>query len=157
MQFRDEHYSKVYSRTVKMLLIDDDPFLLEIMRRVIIPGRRVEQARTCTEGLERLRKEQFDVVLLDLNMVVTSGMECLIKIREEFPYLPVIMITGIMDEGLADKAADLGADDFLLKEQLKYLISHVVWSAMKRRQAKLRIEREKAVTLAELERLRGDG
>ena len=71
---------------------------------------------TCVEeAMDTLRIASFDLALVDIGLPGKSGLELLSDIREEFPYLPVIVITGNPTLKAARKAIQLGARDFFQK------------------------------------------
>ena len=68
------------------------------------------------EGLEILKKEAFDVVLLDIKLKGMNGLETLQEIRKTHPGLPVVMITGFgFDEELIYKSKQLGCCGYIGK------------------------------------------
>lgn len=68
--------------------------------------------------LEKLRREPFHVVLLDLVLPDSDGMDTLRQFLASDPLVPVIVLTGITDEDLAVEAVNAGAQDFLFKDHL---------------------------------------
>jgi DNA-binding NtrC family response regulator len=68
------------------------------------------------EALEILKKEAFDVVLLDIKLSGMNGLEVLEEIRKTYPSLPVVMITGFgFDEELIYKSKQLGCCGYISK------------------------------------------
>ena len=69
------------------------------------------------DALEKIAKEKFDLVLLDVLMPEVNGLEVLIKIREEYSAdkLPVIMVSSFDDVESISKCMQLGASDYLPK------------------------------------------
>ena len=68
-------------------------------------------------ALERLAGQVFDVVLLDLSLPDSFGLDGLARLRAAAPLLPVVVLTGTADEGLALDALRQGAQDYLVKGQ----------------------------------------
>jgi PAS domain S-box-containing protein/putative nucleotidyltransferase with HDIG domain len=66
-------------------------------------------------GLEILHKQKFDLILLDLGLPDSQGLESFEKVHNEFPDIPVVVLSGLMDEKLALAAVQAGAQDYLVK------------------------------------------
>ncbi len=100
----------------RVLVIDDEK---EIRSAVcLILGRNglsAVETPDASKGIEAFTKERPDAVLLDLKMPGMDGIECLQKLKEIDPDVPIIMITGHGDVPTAVEAIKLGAYDFLLK------------------------------------------
>ena len=102
----------------KILFIDDDPTILlisEIMLEAL--GYNVITADGGVSGIELLKTNIIDLVLLDLMIPDIYGLDVLkyIKEKEEFKNIPVIIQTGIKDSDEINKAYKLGAAYVLLK------------------------------------------
>jgi two-component system nitrogen regulation response regulator GlnG len=100
-----------------LLLIDDDPTLIPAQVRQLFPSpaHRVEVAGTGAAGLERVRAEPPDVILLDLRLPDQSGLEVYRQIRSLDARIPVIFVTtGKMADAAID-AMKQGAYDYLFK------------------------------------------
>ena len=102
----------------KILFIDDDPTILLISKIMLEDlGYDVITADGGISGIELLKTNVIDLVLLDLMMTDVYGLDVLkyIKEKEEFKNIPVIMQTGIKDSDEINKAYKLGASYVLLK------------------------------------------
>lgn len=100
----------------RVLLIDDDKDFLEVMKeRLEARGLEVGTADSAEYALERIEKELYDVVLLDLQMPGIDGIKTLKLIKEKHEALQVIMLTGhaTVDKGV--EAIKQGAMDFIEK------------------------------------------
>ena len=99
----------------KILVIDDDPQIRRAMRTTL-PGRgyEVNDARTGEEGLEKLRSEGYDLILLDMNMPGMGGVETCRRIRSNSE-TAIIMLTVSNTERDKVDALDAGADDYVTK------------------------------------------
>jgi two-component system nitrogen regulation response regulator GlnG len=100
-----------------LLLIDDDPGLIpeQVHQAFPAPSHRVEVAETGMAGLERVRTNPPEVVLLDLRLPDKSGLEVYNGIREIDARIPVIFITMTKTADTAIEAMKLGAFDYLFK------------------------------------------
>jgi len=103
---------------LRVLLVEDNPFDAHLVRRALESGEdpiRLEWSTRLEEGLERLRQEHFDAMLLDLGLSETWGLESLERTRERAPDVPVVVLTGDDDARLAHETFRRGAQDFLVK------------------------------------------
>jgi len=100
----------------RILVIDDDESMRDSCRQALArKASRVEVAEDGLSGLEILEKEAFDLVILDLKMPGLSGMEVLSRIKQEYPEVVVVVITGYATVESAVEAMRHGAYDFLPK------------------------------------------
>jgi DNA-binding NtrC family response regulator len=100
----------------KVLAIDDDRTVLHLVQRWFSEaGIEVVTAGNADEGLQMVRDEKPDVLLLDIMLPQLSGLEACKAIREVDAKLPVIFITGHGSSEMAIESMKLGAYDYLLK------------------------------------------
>lgn len=99
----------------KVLVIDDDPDVGQILKVTLVQaGYKVTVATSGKEGLERVRDNRPDLVLLDVMMPGTNGWQVCSYLRE-FTDVPVIMLTVLGGQGDTVKGLLLGADDYIVK------------------------------------------
>ena len=99
-----------------ILVIDDEKAIRNTLKEILeYEKHHVSLAANGLEGLELLKKEQFDALLLDIKMEGMDGMEVLEQVAKEWPDLPVIMISGHGTVDTAVKAIKMGAFDFIEK------------------------------------------
>lgn len=99
-----------------LLLVDDDPFILEgIGSELEINSYRVTCAASGEIAVDLLEKSDFDLVITDLIMETTDGIQVLKRAKELYPEVQVIILTGYGDLSSAIKAMRNQADDYLLK------------------------------------------
>lgn len=99
-----------------VLIIDDEEIMREVFSRVVATGgHQVLLASSGEEGVELIRREPVDLVLLDLMLPGIGGLETLEKILELDPDLAVIMVTAYASIENAVQATRLGAFDFVTK------------------------------------------
>ena len=98
----------------KILIIDDDKSLLELLQNCMHGLYEVDTARNGRQGLDKLSQTKYDLVLLDVMLLGENGFEVLGKIRKQYA-LPVIMLTA--KNSPSDKVSGLGigADDYVTK------------------------------------------
>jgi len=101
---------------IKVLLVDDEQGFLEAMgKRLARRGLSVRLAPGGREALEMLQRELSDVVILDQKMPQMDSLTTLSQIREKFPAVKVIMLTGHATVDSAVSGIALGAFDYLVK------------------------------------------
>src|SRR5579884_776570 len=99
-----------------LLVVDDEPSILHFFRRAFPePDVTLRTATSASEGLEAVRGDRPDVVILDINLPDASGLETFRRIHEINPKIPVIFITGHGTTATAIEAMRLGAYEYLLK------------------------------------------
>jgi DNA-binding NtrC family response regulator len=100
-----------------LLLIDDEPALIPKQVRQAFPAplHRVDVARSGADGIERVRAEPPDVILLDLRLPDMSGLNAYQAIREIDARIPVIFVTVARSADAAIEAMQQGAFDYLFK------------------------------------------
>ena len=101
---------------VRILIVDDDDKIVFAFREVLKKeGYKSIVARNGEEGLEKVSTMSPDVVFMDITMPKLDGLDALRRIKEQNPFIPVIMITGNGTMQTAIKAMQLGAFEYLTK------------------------------------------
>jgi two-component system nitrogen regulation response regulator GlnG len=115
----------------RLLLIDDDPALIpeQVRQAFAGPEHRVVVAATGAEGVEHVRAESPDVILLDLRLPDQSGLEVYQQIRGLDARIPVIFITLAKSADAAIEAMKQGAYDYLFKPLDLHQLQRVVGEA----------------------------
>ena len=143
-----------------VLIVDDDDEFLIALRQAMAEGRgyAITLADTGEAALEALRREHFDVVILDYKMPGVSGLNVLQRMLEEKMDVPVVMLTGAGSESIAVEAMKMGAYDYVRKDQIDadhlcVLIDGVVERYLFRKEKQRRelIEREREMNLVAIE------
>lgn len=114
-----------------ILVIDDEPGIREIFQDILKDeGYEVFTAADGLKGLNVLQSEIIDLVFLDIWLPGMGGIEVLQRIREEFPNIEVVVISGHANVELAVKAIKLGAYDILEKpigiDRILHLCRHIL-------------------------------
>src|SRR5262245_28699967 len=81
-------------------------------------GHELERAATAYEGLDRLRRARFDVLVLDLEPTGAAGAEVVRRFRDRHPLLPIVVLTTAGDDRAALHALEAGAQDCVVKHDL---------------------------------------
>lgn len=99
-----------------ILLVDDEvDFLAPLRKRLAKRGFTVEEAHSGEAALEILGEYAADVVVLDVKMPGMDGISALHRIKEQWPLVEVIMLTGHASMEAAIRGMELGAFDYLMK------------------------------------------
>ncbi|MBK6853048.1 MAG: response regulator [Burkholderiales bacterium] len=100
----------------KILIVDDEPVVRLAYSRILASDHSlVEAVSNGVDALERLAEQAFDVVLLDLRMPGMDGMAVLQAIKQNWPDVEVIIITGYAGIDTVKQSVALGAFDYLAK------------------------------------------
>lgn len=106
-------------KTIRILLMEDNPGDARLIRELLNESEgfayELSWADRLNKGLELLREDRADVVLLDLSMPDSRAEETLARVREMSRSMPVIINTGLLDEEAAAQAVRGGAQDYLVK------------------------------------------
>jgi DNA-binding NtrC family response regulator len=109
-------YEHTWTEPPRVLAVDDEAVVCESIRRVLTEeGYSVATTRSPREGLDFVRKETFDLVLLDIKMPEMDGIDVLREVRAVSPETEVIMVTGYATIQTAVEAIKIGATDYLQK------------------------------------------
>lgn len=99
----------------QILVVDDEPGIRRVLRRLLSPaGYEVSEAASLAETQAELTAIQHDAVLCDLSLEHESGLDVARWIRETFPELPILMITGAASQHVHG-LQDLDVDGLILK------------------------------------------
>jgi PAS domain S-box-containing protein len=142
-------------KALRVLVVEDDEedvLILRDMLRELSPERPTfVVAKRLVEALEWVEEERFDVVLLDLRLPDSQGLETFFTLNRRAPSLPVVVLTALDDSDLARRAVQAGAQDYLVKGQVTaQAVVRSVLYAMERqrttRYQRLLLERERFAT-----------
>ncbi|MCK4695623.1 MAG: sigma-54-dependent Fis family transcriptional regulator, partial [Candidatus Cloacimonetes bacterium] len=117
-------------KNINILVIDDDKYIRDACRQILNRNQyNVFEAEDGYKGLELLKKQDFDIIILDLKMPGIDGMNVLKRIMKDYPDIVVIVITGFATVESAVEAMKIGANDFLPKpfspDELRVIINRV--------------------------------
>jgi two-component system nitrogen regulation response regulator GlnG len=99
-----------------LLVVDDEPSILYFFRQAFCdPEVRLLTASTASEGVELVKRDRPDVIILDIHLPDASGLDTFRRMHEIDAKIPVIFITGHGTTATAIEAMQLGAYEYLLK------------------------------------------
>ncbi|MDD3472162.1 MAG: response regulator [Syntrophaceae bacterium] len=128
----DQPSDKTYQP--KLLIVDDEEGYVNILaKRLTKRNFLVKTALSGAQGIQQLRKNDFDVAILDLKMEGMDGIEVLKIFKQMAPQLEIVMLTGHGSEQAAREGIKFGAFDYLTKPcELDELVEKLL-QACKRR------------------------
>ncbi|HYG23262.1 MAG TPA: SpoIIE family protein phosphatase [Verrucomicrobiae bacterium] len=117
-----EQNLKAFAPQIRALLVEDNPAdarLIEAMLSEAEGGSfRLERVDRVSRGIERLQQGGIDVVLSDLSLPDSHGLETFTQLHAAAPRIPIIVLSGLSDTTIAVKAVHEGAQDFLVKGEV---------------------------------------
>ena len=128
----------------RVLLVEDNVVHARVARTLLQddPSFELEQSSKLSHAVDRLSVERFDVVLLDLFLPDSQGLDTYLRVAEAAPEAAVLILTALDDDGIALEAIQRGAQDFLLKDSIATgNLVRSVRLAVQRQQALLRLRR----------------
>ncbi len=144
------------SQHIHALLIEDDPddilLLKESLADIDIGKIKLDCVDRLSRGLIQLNGQSYDVILLDLNLPDSHGLDTLNTTIKRFPKIPVVVLSGLADDAITIEAVRRGAQDYLVKGEISGpLVMRVVHYAIERKQveAVLRASEARYRTLVE--------
>jgi signal transduction histidine kinase/CheY-like chemotaxis protein len=124
-------------QTPWILVVDDDPVILELVQDLLGPNYRVDTADNVKEAEARLQRGSYDLVLTDMVMPEVAGLELVKYVRLHYPDIPVIVFTGYANFQDAVAAIKLGAWDYLTKPIQTEILRHAIQRALEFRRLSL--------------------
>ena len=120
-----------------LLLLEDNEvdacFVMEMLQKADDQLWQITRAQKLSTALELLSQAQFEVVLLDLSLPDSQGLDTLVRVQVVAPNLPIIVLTGIEDQQISLQALSQGAQDYLVKGKITAaILTRVIRYAIER-------------------------
>lgn len=130
------------AQLIKVLLIEDNRIEARQTQHWLSAAKgdhfEVECVEQLQQGLDRLSRGGLDIVLLDLNLPDSRGIETFVKLHDKFPEIPIVVLTGEYDDAIGPTAVEKGAQDYLVKQHANGpALTHVLRYALTRHRAQL--------------------
>ena len=131
------------NQVIHLLLIEDDLGDADLIQEILFEkdinrSFRLQWVDRLKAGLARLAQEEYDVVLLDLSLPDSQGLETFRRVNAQVPKVPIVVLSGLDDERVAIKAVGEGAQDYLVKGEVNnHLLVRALRYAIERKQAQL--------------------
>jgi len=127
---------------IQILLVEDNPGDAELIDIFLngIPEQNyvVTNVQRLEQALELIKRAHFDLVILDLGLPDSNGLDTLRTFVTEAADLPIVVLTGLQDESVGLQAMQAGAQDFLNKSQISsQMLARVLRYALERKQAEI--------------------
>lgn len=107
---------------IKILIIEDDFAFVHYIKNLIENNKQYDfkiiSANTVSKGLRSIEKNEVDVILLDLTLPDSSGIETIFQVKQTAKNIPILVLTGLQDEELARKAINAGVQDYIDKSSV---------------------------------------
>jgi putative two-component system response regulator len=134
------------SETLCVLIVEDNQADVDLIREALPEtgpvSFQIESVSRLSEALARLKNAGIDLVLLDLGLPDSQGLETYRKLSEATSHLPVVILTGNDDQEVAVAAVREGAQDYLIKGQfVGSLLTRAVRYAMERKRVEEKIQK----------------
>ena len=129
--------TKNISRMPKILLIEDEAAIRRVLIKILTEENttyEVEEASDGLEGMEKIKDQDFDLVLCDIKMPKMDGVEVLEAARKIKPEIPIVMISGHGDLDTAVNTMRLGAFDYISKPPDLNRLLNTVRNALDRKE-----------------------
>lgn len=112
----------MFNETMHVLIIEDNAGDARLIQEMLAGGRIFRSvlvhAATLSEGLECLGKNKFDIILLDIGLPDSDGLNSIHKIKELARKTPIVILTGLNDRPTSVEALKLGVQDYLEKGEI---------------------------------------
>jgi len=103
-------------RTLKILVVDDEPNVLDVIQSFLEnEGYEVLVAESGAMMMGELEETEPNIILLDIRMPDIDGLQCLRIIKDRYPGIEVVMMSGFATAQMAKKSLEIGAFDYIRK------------------------------------------
>jgi CheY-like chemotaxis protein len=108
---------------LKILIVDDNPIFIRLFSKLLQTSfeeliDRVDSAENGKECIEKVQKNSYDVVFMDLEMPILSGVEATKYISENFRNIKVVAVSLHRELGSIQKMLEAGAKNYIIKEKI---------------------------------------
>jgi signal transduction histidine kinase len=133
---------------VRVLAVEDNPgdrrLVKAYLEGAVMGQYHLSNALNLTSAMEMLGEASYDVVLLDLHLPDSQGFETFTRLHSKFPNVPIIVLTGSLDESSATRAINEGAQDYLFKDEItSSSLSRAIMYAIERKNIELELIEQK--------------
>ena len=147
---RDKMAGALSKERLRVLLIEDDAENAVLIREMLAEAEGgsfdVQCAECLSAALARLVERGTDVVLLDLGLPDSSGIDTFVDVHVQAPDTPILVLTGLDDESVGLQAAREGAEDYLVKGQVSgNMLARAIRHALERKSIEKRMMLERRV------------
>jgi len=131
-------------QALAVLIVEDSLFDRRLLESMLLeygnPVTLLKSSESLHGALDLLEQYDFDVVILDLNLVDSNGEATLIELNSKFPSIAVVINTGAYEERMGLESLSSGAQDFLVKEKYNaYILHKTLQFAVERKRIELKL------------------
>lgn len=121
--------------TINILVVDDEQPIRDFFERLLkMKGFGVKMAQSGKEALDIIANNNIHLMVIDIFMPEMDGFELLDEVKNKYPKIATIMMTGMDDSKMIRKATLHGADEYITKpfkrEELSMIIERAIWKIM---------------------------
>ena len=125
-------WSKIMKEDAKILVVDDEAVMRNLLLKILEQeGYLIRLAGSYSEAIEKLEGESFELILADVKMPGKTGFELLQEVKQRWPQIGVIMMTGYGDAYTVKEALMMGADEYITKpfrsNEISLIIERAYW------------------------------
>jgi PAS domain S-box-containing protein len=133
------------SPSLRLLIVEDDVVDRKLLERLLAQSSlgvcQVEKADRLTGALELLLDHPCDIILLDLGLPDSQGMDSVVRLQACAPHTPIIVLSGLDDADVATQAVQIGVQDYLIKGQVDAnLLMRAIRYALERKKAERQLQ-----------------
>ena len=134
---------------IEILMIEDNPGDARLVEEILSESADIQfnlqWAKNLSEGIDFISKNKFDIILLDLSLPDSQGLDTFITLHENVDTIPIIVFTGQIDEVLGIETIQKGAQDYLVKGSVDHnLLSRSITYSIERKNVAIELERTQA-------------
>jgi DNA-binding response OmpR family regulator len=134
------------NKPIRILLIEDNLGDARLIQEMLNEAKSapfiLEWREMLSSGLQKLAEDGADVILLDLGLPDSQGLDTYSKAQSQFPGVPIVVLSGLHDESVAVKAVSEGAQDYLVKGQIDgKLMARSMMYAIERKRSEMAIKK----------------
>jgi signal transduction histidine kinase len=136
----------MHKEPIKLLLVEDDAGDHKMVKLALASSSNVadfniETAETLSQATEYLKDKVYDVVLLDLGLPDSCGINTLQKAHSANSNVPIVVLTGLTDEEVGIEAIEKGAEDYLVKgNSLQHALVRIIRYAIERKKVEKKLK-----------------
>ncbi len=119
---------------IKILIADDHPIVRRGLKQIVQDEKDmkvVSEASSSDEVLTVLQEHQIDILLLDITMPGKSGLDLLVDLKNQYPDLPILVLSALPEEAYAKRVIKMGALGYIHKESAPDLLVPAIRRVLK--------------------------
>ena len=110
-----------------ILIIDDEISILHSIERQLKNDQyNLDIENNPENGILKIEKNNYDLVITDMIMKPITGLDVLKKIKTDYPHIPVIILTGYLDDKMMEQIKQIGCEDLLIKPIRKTILNQAI-------------------------------